>query len=1432
MYNPYQNQGNGLPGNNFSQQGQPMQQNMQQFQQTQQQQQPQQSQQGYMGAGIQNTGMQNAGYNPGMQQQGMNQQFGASMGMPGQQQQQQQPQQQPMQTQSSMPSLSMPTSNLQPQSSNSYYPNTANQTGSVGMQATGMGGNSFQSQPLQQSQSMTALQPMQPQGTGYYNNSAGASSATTPAVVQPLQSQGTGYFPNPAQAVQPALTAQSAPIQPLQPQATATLQPLLPQQTGFYAQQYQVPLEPLKPTATGFVNSFANNGLNNDIKIPAIRLSFITAKDQAKFETLFRASVQPGSNTITGKGCRAILMKSGLAPTQLAKIWTLCDTSKAGELLFPEFALAMHLVNDVLQGDSIPYELDTKTKNEVNSFIDAINLSIASGESSSAKTPFDELMAMPMQAQNTGMLQAQNTGMIPQTSFGMPAQMTGGMLNPQSTGYIPQTSFGMPPQLTGGLMPQTTGGMTAPNMMVPQTSFGAPLQGQLTGGMGMQPQLTGSGMNMGIQPQVTGGYSQPAQMAPQVTGSMGMPQLTFGQGGMPQQQQQPMGLQPQATGYLPPSNFNPTAPLVAQKTGFGNNEIYAQNKFTQNLSTQMNQQEEETDSISSEEKSLFYKIFETYDNKNTGLIDSPTAVEIFRKSGLNRSDLEHIWNLCDTNNSGQLNKQEFALGMHLVYRKLNNQPIPNRLPPSLIPSSNRILDNLKTQLKSSGNGPNNSGSRINGLGYKNNDDENSLPTFRNRRKNFSTTNTTPSPQPTEATSVSEAAEKYPDINSVGQQSAPPPAPVQEKAAPAATPAAATQQSSAAKTRTSTLEEDVKRITEIRYELESLQLPSISSNSQVPTALQKRFDSIINTVPELFAEIADVDSKITKAKMELVSLKSGTAIEGTGPGGEVTENDKKKAKSRAILKARMAALTGKSSDNNDDNDKQNEEELAKIREESAKNQEIIKDIRYSISDISSSLKAIFTGKDIYNDGNDFEKWEFGSGLEKEVRDFIKDLNKFNEPVQSSSSGATTTTSTASDSKSSGDRAAYLKEQAQKRMKERLAKFGINKRGDRSRSNTSESIKTPFEVEDDSSAVSTPPVATTPTVPTQQPVQQHSAGQENDDEEDEEEKKLREKLEALKLKKKADKERRLAELRKQIEDAEAESDDDDTTNSQPVMTKTINLNAASNNTASYSQPAAQAPPASNMAQPAQQVPAQYGGAPQAQINKPNPFFKQEPNSAASSFDSRIAEQQRMSQRGLSNDDDGWSDDEEEKKPAATQAAPSAPAPIAAPVPTPAPAPIAAPVPTPAPAPIAAPIPQVQSPAVPVAPPIPQIQSETPPVPMAPPIPQIQSETPPVPMAPPIPQIQEQTPAVPVAPPIPQVQQEQAPPVPVAPPIPQVPEMAPPAAAPVAPPAAPAPAATDDNEWGDDDDVLSIPDSVDSGDDFGSAGISSIPPPPPLP
>ncbi|KAJ3048965.1 actin organization and endocytosis protein [Rhizophlyctis rosea] len=106
--------------------------------------------------------------------------------------------------------------------------------------------------------------------------------------------------------------------------------------------------------------------------------------------------------------------------------------------------------------------------------------------------------------------------------------------------------------------------------------------------------------------------------------------------------------------------------------------------------------------IDAAEKSQYDSIFKVWDPTNSGFINGDRAREIFMQSGLQDNILAHIWNLADTHKHGKLNPDEFAVAMHLVYKKLNGFDLPQTLPQELIPPSTRDLDALtslaKTQL--------------------------------------------------------------------------------------------------------------------------------------------------------------------------------------------------------------------------------------------------------------------------------------------------------------------------------------------------------------------------------------------------------------------------------------------------------------------------------------------------------------------------------------------------------------------------------------------------------------------------------------------------------------------------------------------------------------------------------------------------------------
>lgn len=55
-------------------------------------------------------------------------------------------------------------------------------------------------------------------------------------------------------------------------------------------------------------------------KIPNIRLSFITAQDQAKFEQLFKSAIGDGQ-ALSGDQARDLLLRSKLPGDALSQIW-------------------------------------------------------------------------------------------------------------------------------------------------------------------------------------------------------------------------------------------------------------------------------------------------------------------------------------------------------------------------------------------------------------------------------------------------------------------------------------------------------------------------------------------------------------------------------------------------------------------------------------------------------------------------------------------------------------------------------------------------------------------------------------------------------------------------------------------------------------------------------------------------------------------------------------------------------------------------------------------------------------------------------------------------------------------------------------------------------------------------------------------------------
>jgi hypothetical protein len=182
----------------------------------------------------------------------------------------------------------------------------------------------------------------------------------------------------------------------------------------------------------------------------------------------------------------------------------------------------------------------------------------------------------------------------------------------------------------------------------------------------------------------------------------------------------------------------------------------------------------------------------------------------------------------------------------------------------------------------------------------------------------------------------------------------------------------------------------------------------------------------------------------------------------------------------MMQQRTAALTGKKIDVSSDADaeKRLEEESIKARTEKENNERMVRDVEDSVRDFAKGIEDNLKegGQDSTTE-HERRRWEDGLGVEDEVRDFIYDLQRSSraarirtqdrqggrqaaqEPVRAEASPAARVESPSTSSraatpasapaaggsysayKTPEERAAFIKQQAEQRMAERLAALGI-------------------------------------------------------------------------------------------------------------------------------------------------------------------------------------------------------------------------------------------------------------------------------------------------------------------------------------------------------------------------------------------------------
>uniref|UniRef100_A0A8C5BNE1 Epidermal growth factor receptor substrate 15-like 1 n=1 Tax=Gadus morhua TaxID=8049 RepID=A0A8C5BNE1_GADMO len=95
-----------------------------------------------------------------------------------------------------------------------------------------------------------------------------------------------------------------------------------------------------------------------------------------------------------------------------------------------------------------------------------------------------------------------------------------------------------------------------------------------------------------------------------------------------------------------------------------------------------------------DEKGKFDGIFESLLPVN-GLLPGDKVKPVLINSKLPLEVLGKIWEISDVDQDGQLDKEEFSVAMHLVYRAMEQEPVPATLPSNLIPPSKRRKSGMK-----------------------------------------------------------------------------------------------------------------------------------------------------------------------------------------------------------------------------------------------------------------------------------------------------------------------------------------------------------------------------------------------------------------------------------------------------------------------------------------------------------------------------------------------------------------------------------------------------------------------------------------------------------------------------------------------------------------------------------------------------------------
>lgn len=390
---------------------------------------------------------------------------------------------------------------------------------------------------------------------------------------------------------------------------------------------------------------------------PPIALSPV---ERSAFAHLFNLADPERTGIVTGDAAVSFFAKSKLPPPVLGQIWAMADSANNGFLTPPSFSIALRLIAHAQRGEPVTDALVKRPGPPPT--MEGVNLPLTA-QLTGSQSAASGATNMP------GVIEIKPEDRARYTRIFANSGPSGGLIDGDRAKEIFVKSK-LPFDKLGAIWnladTQARGALDLTDFIIAMHF----IQNTMNGSLNSIP----AALPPGLYEQAKGSGGVGSRVLP------GSPLAAQNTGGSASGFGSAMGVQRQMTGsnFQAPSAFQSPqqtiAPPAAAPTATAATSVAAPWDVTP------------------EDKARSDQFFDGLDVSKKGRLDGAAVVPFFMQSKLTEAVLAHVWDLSDVTQTGTLNKDEFAVAMHLINAQLAGKPLPQELPATLVPPSMRSMD--------------------------------------------------------------------------------------------------------------------------------------------------------------------------------------------------------------------------------------------------------------------------------------------------------------------------------------------------------------------------------------------------------------------------------------------------------------------------------------------------------------------------------------------------------------------------------------------------------------------------------------------------------------------------------------------------------------------------------------------------------------------